>query len=92
VSKRTETMSVTEAQSRFEDVVERVCHDGTRVVVERDGRPLAAIVPLGTPEGEAGWRLTEVLGTGGEEGDRFADFMERVVQQRDARPPRTVAA
>lgn len=39
-------LSVAEAKRRFSDVLGAVKHRGERVVVERRGRPVAAIVPL----------------------------------------------
>ncbi len=39
-------LSVAEAKRRFSDVLGAVKHRGERVVVERRGRPIAAIVPL----------------------------------------------
>src|SRR5215468_8818908 len=40
------SLSVAEAKRRFSDVLGSVRHRGERVVVERRGRPIAAIVPL----------------------------------------------
>ncbi len=39
-------LSVAEAKRRFSDVLGSVRHRGERVIVERRGRPIAAIVPL----------------------------------------------
>ena len=39
-------LSVAEAKRRFSDVLGAVRHRGDRVIVERRGRPIAAIVPL----------------------------------------------
>lgn len=39
-------MSVADVKRRFADVIGRVVYGGDRVVVERRGRPVVAIVPL----------------------------------------------
>ncbi len=39
-------MAVAEVKRRFADVIGRVVHAGDRIVVERRGRPVVAIVPL----------------------------------------------
>jgi len=39
-------LSVAETKRRFSDVLGSIHHRGERVVVERRGRPIAAIVPL----------------------------------------------
>ena len=35
-----------DARKRFEEILEDVCHEGKRYVVERDGQPMAAMVPF----------------------------------------------
>jgi prevent-host-death family protein len=39
-------MGVAEVKRRFADVIGEVMHTGRRIVVERRGRPVVAIVPL----------------------------------------------
>ena len=43
-------MSVAEVKRHFSDVMAEVIHTKRRVVVERRGRPMVAIVPLGERE------------------------------------------
>ncbi len=87
---KTERMTLTEAERSLADIVDRVSSSDTRVVIERDGRPVAAIVPVAEAPLHAGAKISEMFGLGGEEGDRFADFMEQVVAERLTRPPREV--
>ena len=83
-------MGVAEVKRHFADVIGEVVHARRRIIVERRGRPVVAIVPLDetfdfrTP----GQRLAEVIGFGGEEGTRFHEFMKQVVKERHKRMPR----
>ena len=82
-------MSVAEVKRHFSDVMAEVIHTKRRIVVERRGRPMVAIVPL---EGEVdtrtpGQRLAANIGFGGEDAEEFARVMESVLEaRRDYRP------
>jgi prevent-host-death family protein len=83
-------MSVAEVKRHFSDVMAEVIYTGRRIVVERRGRPMVAIVPL---EGEAdartpGQRLAEAIGFGGDDADEFHRIMTEVVAERHERWPR----
>jgi prevent-host-death family protein len=39
-------LSCDEARERFDDILRRVIDDRERVVLSRDGRPIAAVVPI----------------------------------------------
>jgi prevent-host-death family protein len=83
-------MGVAEVKRRFADVVGEVMHTGRRIVVERRGRPVVAIVPI-EESAEAttpGQRLAEAFGCGGDDGVAFHEFMLRVVEERHRRMPR----
>ena len=86
-------MGVAEAKRRFADVVGEVLHAKRRIVIERRGRPVAAIVPLDEEEQglSAGKRLAAIIGCGGEEGESFRRLMGQTVAKRRRRPPRHVA-
>jgi prevent-host-death family protein len=43
----TETMSVSEARKHFSETLDRVRESDARVVIEKSGIPVAAVVPLG---------------------------------------------
>lgn len=42
----TETMSASDSQKHFGEILERVAQDEDRIIIERDGVPVAAIVPI----------------------------------------------
>jgi prevent-host-death family protein len=44
----TETMSVSEARQRFSETLNRVYQGDERVIIEKNGIPVAAIVPIST--------------------------------------------
>jgi len=83
-------MGVAEVKRRFADVVGQVVHGGRRVIVERRGRPVVAIVPLQDAEAGAspGKQLASVVGFGGANGESFRELMRTVVRQRHRRMPR----
>jgi len=87
-------MGVAEVKRRFADVVGEVVHGGKRIIVERRGRPVVAIVPLSqsselrTP----GQRLANVVGCGGKEGEEFRKLMQGVLARRHRRLPRRLFA
>jgi prevent-host-death family protein len=43
----TRVMGVTEARSRLGEIVDRVRYQGDAVLLEKNGRPAAALIPLG---------------------------------------------
>lgn len=47
-----ETMSVSEARQRFSHALNRVREDDVRIVVEKSGIPVAAVVPISVFEGD----------------------------------------
>jgi len=84
-------MGVAEVKRHFADVVDGVVHRKQRVIVERRGRPVAAIVPLDEVDTRTpGQRLASLAGTGGPEAAEFADFMVDVLRERRSRMPRPV--
>ena len=89
---KTQHMSVAEVKRRFADVVGMVVHGGMRIIVERRGRPVVAIVPVEDVLAGQGKGLAEALGEGGAEGEEFAKMMRGVVSQRRKRRVRRVRA
>lgn len=81
-------MGVAEVKRHFADVVGEVLHGRKRIIVERRGRPVAAIVPLeeAAQLRRPGERLAAAVGCAGEDGDSFRALMGGVVSRR--RPPR----
>ena len=85
-------MGVAEVKRRFADVVGEVMHGKRRIIVERRGRPVVAIVPLDDAGGLArpGQRLATVIGCGEEDGESFQELMREVILRRHRRAPRQV--
>jgi prevent-host-death family protein len=54
----TETMSVSESRKQYSDILNRVYREGDQVIIEKNGIPVAAIVPVSavrtTGQGENG--------------------------------------
>jgi prevent-host-death family protein len=86
-------MGVAEVKRRFADVVGQVVHGGKRVIVERRGRPVVAIVPLDDADAllRPGQRLAAVAASGEAGGESFRELMGEVVKKRRRRPPRRLA-
>jgi len=89
---RDKHMGVAEVKAHFADVVGEVVHGKKRIIVERRGRPVVAIVPLDETamSGRPGQRLAAAIGCGGEEGEGFRKLMVEVVSKRHRRLPRPV--
>ncbi len=83
-------MGVAEVKRRFADVVGQVMHGKRRVIVERRGRPVVAIVPLDDSEALArpGQRLAASVGCAEADGESFQELIEEVVAERRHRRPR----
>ena len=84
-------LSVAEAKRRFSDVLGAVRHRGERVIVERRGRPIAAIVPLDDLERLEGNAARGVLALVGAFGDakelpRLLDDVVRARARQRRRP------
>jgi prevent-host-death family protein len=87
---RDKHMGVAEVKRHFADVVGEVMHAKRRIIVERRGRPVVAIVPLDDENEDArtpGQRLAAVIGCGGPEVAEFHEFMKQVVEQRSMPRP-----
>jgi prevent-host-death family protein len=86
-------MGVAEVKRRFADVVGQVVHGKKRVIVERRGRPVVAIVPLDDADALArpGQRLAAVAASGEADGESFRELMGEVVAKRRRRRPRRTA-
>lgn len=84
-------MGVAEVKRHFADVVGQVMHGRQRIIVERRGRPVVAIVPLEDSDGlTPGRRLAAAVGFGGNAGEEFSRLMARVIKERRRRMPRRV--
>lgn len=77
-------LSVAEAKRRFSDVLGAIHHRGERVVVERRGRPIAAIVPLddlARLEGESARGVLALVGAFGD-AKNLPRILDEVVRTR----------
>ncbi len=83
-------MSVAEVKRHFADVVGRVAHGGERIIVERRGHPVVAIVAVeeAREARHPGQRLAAAIGCGDRHGEGFRELMAGVVARRGRRPPR----
>jgi prevent-host-death family protein len=86
-------MGVAEVKRHFADVVGQVVHGKRRIIVERRGRPVVAIVPLDEAGvlPRAGQRLAAAIGCGDQDGESFQELMQSVVARRQRRRPRRLA-
>ena len=80
----TRALSVAETKRRFSDVLGSIHHRGERVVVERRGRPIAAIVPLDDLARLEGGSARGVLALVGAFGDarKLPRILDDVVRTR----------
>jgi prevent-host-death family protein len=84
-------ISVADAKRRFADVLGAVRYQGERFVVERNGTPMAALVPLtDLPESPAGERRPGFLALVGafQDAPEYADSLAEVVRTRGAQRSR----
>jgi len=93
---RVETMSVSESRRQYSEILNRVYRDNDRVVIEKNGIPVAAIVPMTVADDadEKERRRTELLdafheaqkgftGVSEEEAEReIAAALEEIKQER----------
>jgi prevent-host-death family protein len=86
-------MGVADVKRRFADVVGEVMHGRKRIIVERRGRPVVAIVPLeqAADRRRPGQRVAAAVGCADEDGETFRRLMGEVVSRRRRRMPRRVA-
>jgi len=84
-------ISVADAKRRFADVLGTVRYQGERYVVERNGTPMAALVPLSDlPESSAEKRRPGFLALVGAFADapEYAESLAEVVRTRGAQRSR----
>jgi prevent-host-death family protein len=82
-------MSVADAKRRFSDVLGAVRHRGERIVIERRGTPVAAIVPLddlAALEGKRGGLLALVGAF--RDARELPSVLDAVVRSRSRQRPR----
>ncbi len=86
-------IGVAEAKRRFADVLGAVRYQGERYVVERNGTPMAALVPLSDlPGAVAGKERSGFLALVGafEDEPEYADSLTEVVRSRRTQRSRPV--
>jgi len=82
-------IGVADLKRHLPEVMDEIARTKCRVIVERRGRPMVAIVPLDKVDRRTpGQRLAEKAGFGGEVGDEFWEIMQGVIAQRHERMPR----
>src|SRR5690348_7949027 len=81
-------ISATELARRLSDVLSRVHYRGERFIIERNGEPVASVVPSVAPPGVTLRELADRLGSLAPVGDGFADDLEAMhTAQPRARTP-----
>ena len=81
----TQIISVAEAKRRFSDVLGSVRYRGERYVIERNGTPMAAIVPLSDLEPAAEQPRSGFLALIGAFGDapEYAETLDTTARDRE---------
>lgn len=87
------TVGVAEAKARFSELLGRVLHRGERIIVQRRGKPVAALVPMEdlnrADNHEAEDWLDQVAGLFAD-CPEVCDSIDQVVAERHAEVPRPV--
>lgn len=68
------TLGVTKAREKFGDLVEQVQYQGDTYIINRNGKPAAAVVPIAVYEN---WK---------KERDAFFDLIRKAQQEADLSP------
>lgn len=86
----TRTLGVAEAKAKLSEILNRVRERGERYIIQRRGKPVAAVVPLEDLPLEhrlqADDWLIDLLDLG-PEGEALADVLDEIIQERAANPP-----
>lgn len=85
------TVGVAEAKARLSELLARVAHGGERVILQRRGKPVAALVPMqdlerATGEPQADW-LDSIVGLCADAPD-LCDMLDYIVAERQKDMPR----
>jgi prevent-host-death family protein len=83
------TVGVAEAKAKFSELLGRVAHRGERIIVQRRGKAIAALVPiedLGRDGAEGDW-LDDVVGLCADRPD-LCDALDQIVADRQHEMPR----
>lgn len=83
-------VGVAEAKAKFSELLGRVAHRGERIVVQRRGKAVAALVPMtdlpqGKSEPEHDW-LDDIVGLCADCPD-FCDTLDEIVAERQQEQP-----
>lgn len=85
----TETISVAEVKRRFADVLGAVRHKNERFVIERNGKPIAALVPLTELSDQPDERQGFMSFVGAfSDAPEFADVLAEAVESRQSQESR----
>lgn len=85
------TVGVAEAKAKLSELLGQVAHRGERIVLQRRGKPVAALVPMedlerAVGEGRGDW-LDSIVGLCADSPD-LCDTLDAVVAERQAEMPR----
>lgn len=82
-------ISVTQAARRFADCINRVRYQGTSFVLQKNGVPVARIVPIESTSGSDFERLAVSLREARSEPERDREAVERLIAGPDESPKTT---
>jgi len=86
------TVGVAEAKARLSELLARVALGGERIVVQRRGKAVAALVPvkdLEPPDTESDW-LDSIVGLCAD-APELCDILDEIVAERQTQMPRETA-
>lgn len=82
------TITATQLAKRLSDILNRVQYRQERFIIERNGEPIAEIVPAGPQVGATFGEILEKLKNLPRPDDRFADDLEEIhASQQVIEPP-----
>jgi prevent-host-death family protein len=84
-------VGVAEAKARLSELLGRVAHGGERVILQRRGRPVAALVPMqdlerATGAAQGDW-LDSIVGLCADTPE-LCDMLDQIVKERQTEMPR----
>jgi prevent-host-death family protein len=84
------SVGVAEAKAKLCELIDRVAHKGERIVLQRRGKPVAALVPMQDLErvesGRRGDWLDSIAGLCAESPE-FCDVLDEIVAERQTELP-----
>ena len=85
------SVGIAEAKAKLSELLAQVLHKGERIILERRGKPVAALVPMGDldrvyPEAGPDW-LDSIVGLCADSPE-LCDTLDQIVAERQTEMPR----